>query len=97
MAVKKRSRNKATKVIILGVVFVFVLVMSVQIINLYQKNQGYIIREQVLAEQLEAEEKRAEELDKYEEYVNSQDFVEDMAKSRLGLVHDDEIVFREKD
>lgn len=97
MAVKKQSRNKATKVIILGVVFVFVLVMSVQIINLYQKNQGYIIREQVLAEQLEAEEKRAEELDRYEEYVNSQDFVEDMAKSRLGLVHDDEIVFREKD
>ena len=32
----------------------------------------------------------------YEEYTKSQDYVEDIAKSKLGLLHDNEIVFKEK-
>ena len=93
---RRKQKNGATKVIILGVVFVFVLVMSVQIVNLYNKNQGYIEREQILNEQLAAEERRAAELEDYEKYINSQEFIEDTAKSRLGLIYKDEIVFREE-
>ena len=93
---RTRKGNGVTRIVILGVVFVFMLVMSVQIVSLYQKNREYVEKEQLLSEQLAAEERRTEELERYEDYVNSRDFVEDTAKSRLGLIYKDEIIFREE-
>ena len=81
---------------ITAVVIMVCVALSFQIVKLYQKNKIYIAREESLKSQLENEEKRREELEKYEQYINSQDYVEDMAKTKLGLVYEDEIIFREK-
>ena len=93
--VKTKKKNRRTMVFITGVVFVVCLALSVQIIKLYQKNNVYIAREESLKIQLENEEKRQEELERYEQYINSQEYIEDTAKSKLGLVYEDEIIFRE--
>ena len=69
--------------------------MSVQIVKLYYKNQEYIAREMELTSQLEEETKRSEQLFEYEAYIGSQEYVEDAAKSKLGLVYDNEIIFKE--
>ena len=91
-----KKRNKRTMFFITAVVIMVCVALSFQIVKLYQKNQIYIAREESLKTQLENEEKRREELEKYEQYIHSQDYVEDMAKSKLGLVYEDEIIFREK-
>ena len=39
---------------------------------------------------------RAEQLSDYEKYIGSQEYVEDTAKSKLGMVYDNEIIFKEK-
>ena len=45
--------------------------------------------------QLEAETERQEALKEREQYVNSRDYIEDVARSKLGLVYKNEIVFKE--
>ena len=45
---------------------------------------------------MEEELLRQDELSDYEEYIGSRDYVEDTAKSKLGLVYDNEIIFKEK-
>ena len=91
-----KRKNKRTMFFITAVVIMVCVALSFQIVKLYQKNKIYIAREESLKSQLENEEKRREELEKYEQYINSQDYVEDMAKTKLGLVYEDEIIFREK-
>ena len=90
-----KRKNKRAMFFITAVVFMVCIALSVQIVRLYQKNKVYIAREESLQAQLENEEKRREDLEKYEQYINSQDYVEDMAKTKLGLVYEDEIIFRE--
>ena len=40
--------------------------------------------------------KEKEDLSEYEEYIKSDEYVEDTAKKKLGLIFDNEIIFREK-
>ena len=49
-----------------------------------------------LKTQLEDEKNRSQEIKDYEEYTKTQKFIEDMAKSRLGLVYDNEVIFKKK-
>ena len=39
------------------------------------------------------EEKRKEEILEFEKYTQTDEFVEDTAREKLGLVHEDEVVF----
>ena len=79
------------------IVLAFVAVMSVQIVKVYQKDQEYISRQEELVQQLEDESERAEDLKEYEAYTKSQQYVEDTAKSKLGLAYDNEIIFKDQD
>ena len=46
--------------------------------------------------QLVDETARQEELQNYQSYTQSQEYVEDIAKSKLGLAYDNEIIFKEE-
>lgn len=92
----RRKNSRAGRVSIACIVILLLIVMSVQIIELYHKDQDYIAREAELTEALEKEEASKEQLSEYEEYIGSREYVEDTAKSRLGLVYDNEIIFKEK-
>ena len=93
---KKKKNQKAGKRCIRLIVFVFAVVMSVQIVRIYQKDQEYVARQEELKQQLAEEEERQEELKQYEAYINSKQYVEDVAKTKLGLLYNNEIVFRMK-
>ena len=87
---RRKKKNRA------GRFSIACIVMSVQIVRLYDKNQDYDLKEADLNEQLEQETERRDQIADYEEYIGSQEYVEDTAKSKLGLVYDNEIVFKEK-
>ena len=53
-------------------------------------------REQQLQEQIAAEEERAEEIAEYEKYTQTKKYIEDVAKDKLGLVYEGEIVFKDE-
>ncbi len=92
----RKKKNKTGRMSIACILMVLLLFMSVQIIKLYQKDQEYIAREADLTTQFEQETERSDQLSDYEKYIGSQEYVEDTAKSKLGMVYDHEIIFKEK-
>ena len=92
----RKTRNRVGKVCVSFMVLALVLILSVQIVHLYHKNEDYKAQEAMLQAELEAETERAKELQEKEEYIGSQEYVEDVAKSKLGMTYENEIVFKEK-
>jgi len=79
------------------IVVVFVAVMAIQIYQMKQKDADYMARENELKEQYEQETQRSSEIDDLEKYMQSSEYYEDVAKSKLGLTYKNEIIFKEKD
>lgn len=95
MARGNNKRNKAAKLAISCIVFFLVAILSVQIVRLYEKNKQYQAMELALQEEKQREEQRALQLEDYETYISTQEYIEDTAQSKLGLVYEDEIIFKE--
>ena len=80
-----------------SIVVVFVLgFFMIQMYRLDTRNKEYAARAVELTREVEEEQKRTQELAEEEKYVSSVQYIEDTAKSKLGMLHEDEIVFREK-
>lgn len=92
----RRRKNFGAWCIILIVLGVFG-VSVVGGIQLKQKNYAYKLREEALMEAIAQEERRAEEIEAFESYTTTKKYVEDVAKEKLGLVYEDEIIFKSKD
>ena len=93
---KSKDSNRAGKLCISLILLMFVAGMSAQIIKVYAKDQEYAGKQVLLEQQLAEEEERQAEIEEYEQYIQSRQYVEDIAKSKLGLLYDNEIVFREQ-
>ncbi len=91
-----RRANQTGKICITVIVLAMIGVMSVQIVTLYKKDQQFIAQEALLEKQKQEELVRQQEIEDYEAYTKTQEYIEDIAKSKLGLVYKDEIIFKEK-
>ncbi|MBQ0028110.1 MAG: septum formation initiator family protein [Lachnospiraceae bacterium] len=92
----KKRQNRVSVILIAIVVFLLLIVVSVGKYNIKQKKAEYDKREQVLREQIAEEEERSQEIDEYEKYTKTKKYAEEIAKEQLGLVKDDEIIFKEE-
>ena len=97
MIAKKRRRKNAGTVSITIIVLAFLAVMAVQICKLKQKDSDYQAKEAELQQEKQDETQRSSELDDLEEYMKSSQYIEDVAKSKLGLTYKNEIIFKEKE
>lgn len=93
---KRKKKSGAGRVSFFCIGVFMILALSVQMIRLHQRNQFYIQKEQALQNQVVELEMQKEELAQYENYINSNEYVVDTAKKKLGLVFDNEIIFRER-
>ena len=91
---KKRSNTGRTSIICMALFLMMVL--SVQMFRLYQKDQQYVQQIEALNQQVQEQEEKKAELMEYEKYINTPEYVESTAQEKLGLVHENEIIFREK-
>lgn len=80
----------------MGIVAIFLVVMSIQIMRLYEKNESCLAKETTLKAQLEEEKERSDEIEEYEAYTKSEDFIEENAANKLNLVYDNWILFKKK-
>lgn len=92
---KKHDDNRKSKIYIGIILVAFVVVMSVQIKDARQKQLEKIALEEELQQELLEEQNRKEELKRYQIYIESEEYIEDMAESKLGLLYDNQIIFRE--
>ena len=95
---KKRRRRRSTGTVCISIfVDVFLAFMAIQIYQLRQKDADYMARENELKEQYEQETQRSSEIDDLEKYMQSSEYYEDVAKSKLGLTYKNEIIFKESE
>ncbi len=94
---RRRKQNKSAVLCISLIAMLLLGVMTVQNLSLYSKRQSYQAREEELQTQLESEEQRQIEMEEYKEYVTTEEYIEQTAKSKLGLVYPNEIIFKEKE
>lgn len=73
------------------------IVASFGKLHLRQKNEAYRMREEQLLAQLEEEQARSEEIEELKKYVQTKKYVEEIAKERLGLVYENEVLFKAVD
>ena len=95
---KKRKQGRwGNRMALVGITFVVMsLAVAVNIrgSSLRQKDLEYRIREEKLLKQKEEEEARAAELEERRIFVQTKQYIEQVAKEKLGLVNPDEIVLR---
>ncbi len=89
-----KQNNKINAMSILGIVAVMSVVVFFRQVDLEEKNEEYIAREQALTAELEEEQARTKELEEYKKYVQTKQYVEEVAKDKLGLVYENEIIFK---
>ena len=77
-----------------AVVLLLFVVISVNSVSLKAKEEHYQAQEQELEEQIREEKARTKEIEELSEYVGTDEYVEDVAKEKLGLIHENETIFK---
>lgn len=81
---------------IAAVVLVLLAALMIQSHSLTERLGVYNTRAAALEEQIEEEKARTEEIDDLKDYMQTDEYAEEVARNRLGLVKDNEIVFQEQ-
>lgn len=90
----RKMSFKGSKMIVLSVLLLLTVVLGVNGSRLLERSRLQIEREMELQLQIQEQLRRAEEIDAFAEYVNSELFLRRIAEERLGLVDPNEILFR---
>lgn len=94
-AYQTRYHNKAAIYIVLGTLLIFAVVLFVNCHSLNEKKER-LLKEQVLNEQeYTQEQERTSELQELEKTTQTMKYYEQVAKEQLGMVYEDEIIFKE--
>ncbi|XCP86082.1 septum formation initiator family protein [Roseburia hominis] len=92
---KSRLQNHKRSVVLISlIIFLLGAVIFAQGMSLRERNKAYKAQEAELMAQLDEEKERSEEIDQLKEYVGTDEYIEDVAREKLGLVHENEILFR---
>lgn len=95
-AYRKKRQNRTGMVLVTIVVMMMLIVVTVKSVELREKKEVYAQREAELMEEIAAEEVRSEEIEEYGKYTQTKKYVEEIAKDKLGLVYDGEIIFKDE-
>lgn len=90
---RRKPQNLGSMILVSCVLTMIVAVVSIKSGELKEKKAAYEKREQYLLEQIDEQNVRTEEIEEYRKYMQTKQYVEDMAKQKLGLVYPDEIIF----
>ena len=92
-SVRYRKSRTITFLIVLAVVFVCVTSI-VRATSLHAKSKQLAETEKSMELRVEQAKQEQTELDAQEKYMQTNEYIEDVAKDKLGLVHPDELVIK---
>ncbi|MBR2948684.1 MAG: septum formation initiator family protein [Lachnospiraceae bacterium] len=93
IVIKKKKQNRLSMLMVSIAVVMVLIVVAIRSVDLQAKQASYDARIAQLNEQIALEQQRTEELNEYEKYTKTKKFVEEVAKDKLGLVYEGEIIF----
>jgi cell division protein DivIC len=91
---KRMQRHRRSVLAVSAVVLLLFVVISANSVSLKAKEEHYRAQEMELEEQIEEEKARTKEIEELGEYVGTDEYVEDVAKEKLGLIHENETIFK---
>ncbi len=91
---RDRWGNRLAIIGITIVVFSLGVVVNFKSASMKKKDLEYQVKEEALMQQLAKEQSRANELEEYRIYVQTKQYIEEVAKQKLGLVNPDEILLK---
>ena len=92
-----RVKKKQNRFSVMLVIIVLIMMMAVVSYNKYsikQRQEVYLKQEKLLLEEIEKEKARSEEIAEYAKYTKTKKYAEEVAKEKLGLVNENEIIFK---
>lgn len=94
---KTKNENRIGMFAAFLAIMTLTVVVGINSVSLRQKNAVYEARENELLAQIADEDARTEELEELSTYVKTKKYAEEVAKDKLGLVYENEIIFQESD
>ena len=91
---RRREANFKGMCCISAVILVLLVVLSVKSHTLKQRNAVYQEEIAQLQKQMDEETTRTQEIKDLEAYMQTDEYAEQVAKDKLGLVYEDEIIFK---
>lgn len=95
-AYRKKRQNRMAMILVTIVVLMMFVVVAVKSVELREKKELYELRVAQLQEEIDAEMARTEEIEEYGKYTQTKKYVEEVAKDKLGLVYEGEIIFKDE-
>ena len=92
---KVRKKSRTTEFSITIVLCCLVAVLTVKGISLQQKVNANASRLSSLDSQIEEEKQRTDDITALKEYMQTDEYIEKTAREKLGMVKDNEILFKE--
>ena len=78
--------------VVVGILIVVIMVACVGLLRRLHKNNERI---EELEAEIVKEEQRAEDIEEYRQYTKTREYIEEVAREKLGLVYDGEVIFKE--
>lgn len=96
-AYRKRNQNRFSMVLVGLVVLLITVAVALRSVELTQRLDTYAEREAELQRQIDAEKQEAKDIEEFRKYTQTKRYVEEIAKEKLGLVYEGEILFKQED
>ena len=96
-AYRKKRQNRFGMFLVSIAVIMMLVVVAFKSAELRAKKEAYHQKELVLQQQIEAEEERALEIEEFEKYTQTKKYIKEVARDKLGLVYDGEVLFKDED
>lgn len=95
IAYRKRSQNKFSMFLVSLVVVMIMVAVAARSVGLQTKIDEKAAELRQLEEQIAAEKQRTSEIEEFGKEVKTKGYIENLAREKLGLVYEDEILFKE--
>lgn len=97
---RRKKRNPQSRIAMLGItciVAILFFAMMMKSVSVEKQISQYQQEIQELDNKMTEEKERTKEIDDMKEYMDTDEYAEEVARDKLGLVKDNEIVFKEEE
>lgn len=96
VAYRKRTQNRFSMGLVIIVVFLLTVAVGIRSVEIRQRIAVKDAQIEQLGEEIAAEQKRSEEIEEFRKRSQTKQYYEEVAKEKLGLVYEGELVFQQE-
>lgn len=96
VAYRRKNQNRFSMFLVSLVVLLILAAVAWQSVGLRQKISAKAQEKQLLEQQIDDEKILSQEIDEFGKRIQTKGYIEDIAREKLGLVYEGEILFKEE-